>query len=261
MRPVLPAVRPFRAAGACLFAAGCLGLAGRARSGSAAARTSRTTAGWPARGSTSCTSTLLGDGRLAHHRGLPLPGRRAAADRRQRRERAQGDRRLGHDDRAAGCARAPSECARRSRGGARRATSSAELDTAEITRGHGRSSGPAPSASRTSTEDAEPAAEPERRPGARGPRPQEPEPRLAEDPETDEPGVMRGAREVAPEDLTPQGRLRRSVTDAPEFVWSCPTRASSPARAPRPAGPTPRGRRRSPPSWSRRSATSASRRA
>src|SRR5215210_6677272 len=27
MRPVLPAVRPFRAAGACLFAAGCLGLA------------------------------------------------------------------------------------------------------------------------------------------------------------------------------------------------------------------------------------------
>jgi len=48
------------------------------------------------------------------------------------------------------------------------------------------------------------------------------DPGLAEDPETDEPGVLRGPREVAEEDLTPQGRLRASVTDAPEFVWSLP---------------------------------------
>jgi DNA segregation ATPase FtsK/SpoIIIE, S-DNA-T family len=45
---------------------------------------------------------------------------------------------------------------------------------------------------------------------------------LAEDPEKDEPGVLRGPREVAEEDLTPQGRLRASVTDAPDFVWHLP---------------------------------------
>ena len=63
------------------------------------------------------------------------------------------------------------------------------------------------------------------------------EPRLAEDPDTDEPGVMRGGREVKPEDLTPQGRLRRSVTDSPDFVWSVPdprflTRSTADANRP-----------------------------
>jgi S-DNA-T family DNA segregation ATPase FtsK/SpoIIIE len=67
------------------------------------------------------------------------------------------------------------------------------------------------------------------------------EPRLAEDPETDEPGVMRGARDLAPEDLTPQGRLRRSVTDSPDFVWSVPdpsflTRSTAEASRPDTAG-------------------------
>ena len=71
----------------------------------------------------------------------------------------------------------------------------------------------------------EPAPEPE--PAADVPEPAAEEdaadaPRLAEDPETDEPGVMRATRRVAPEDLTPQGRLRGSVTDAPEFVWRTP---------------------------------------
>ena len=47
-------------------------------------------------------------------------------------------------------------------------------------------------------------------------------PGLAEDPETDEPGVMRAGREVAPEDLTPAGRYRATVTDSPEFVWTIP---------------------------------------
>jgi S-DNA-T family DNA segregation ATPase FtsK/SpoIIIE len=45
------------------------------------------------------------------------------------------------------------------------------------------------------------------------------EPRLAEDPETDEPGVKRS---VDPADLTPQGRYRASITDSPEFEWIRP---------------------------------------
>ncbi len=73
-------------------------------------------------------------------------------------------------------------------------------------------------------------------------RPRSPtEPRLAEDPETDEPGVLRGTREVAAEQLTPQGRLRRSVTDSPEFVWRVPdasflTRSTAEASKPDTAG-------------------------
>jgi S-DNA-T family DNA segregation ATPase FtsK/SpoIIIE len=45
-------------------------------------------------------------------------------------------------------------------------------------------------------------------------------PRLAEDPETDEPGVTRASAE--PEDLTPQGRYRPSVTESPDFEWTVP---------------------------------------
>jgi S-DNA-T family DNA segregation ATPase FtsK/SpoIIIE len=62
------------------------------------------------------------------------------------------------------------------------------------------------------------------------------EARLAEDPETDEPGVTRRnvaegerdegaarlAREINVADLTPQGRYRASVTDSPEFEWTRP---------------------------------------
>jgi S-DNA-T family DNA segregation ATPase FtsK/SpoIIIE len=46
-------------------------------------------------------------------------------------------------------------------------------------------------------------------------------PRLAEDPETDEPGVTR-----ASPDLTPQGRYRPSVTDSPDFEWTVPDPAA-----------------------------------
>jgi DNA segregation ATPase FtsK/SpoIIIE, S-DNA-T family len=49
--------------------------------------------------------------------------------------------------------------------------------------------------------------------------PEEPQ-RLAEDPETDEPGVTRAA--VDPEQLTPQGRYRPEVTESPDFEWSLP---------------------------------------
>ncbi|HEX5782440.1 MAG TPA: DNA translocase FtsK 4TM domain-containing protein, partial [Solirubrobacteraceae bacterium] len=44
------------------------------------------------------------------------------------------------------------------------------------------------------------------------------EPRLAEDPETDEPGITR----TSAADLTPQGRFRPSVTDSDDFVWKVP---------------------------------------
>ena len=43
---------------------------------------------------------------------------------------------------------------------------------------------------------------------------------LAEDPEEDEPGVARTTPD--PADLTPQGRYRSSVTDSPEFEWTLP---------------------------------------
>jgi DNA segregation ATPase FtsK/SpoIIIE, S-DNA-T family len=52
------------------------------------------------------------------------------------------------------------------------------------------------------------------------PEPVSEEPRLAEDPETDEPGVTRAS--VDPEKLTPQGRYRPEVTESPEFEWSVP---------------------------------------
>jgi S-DNA-T family DNA segregation ATPase FtsK/SpoIIIE len=61
--------------------------------------------------------------------------------------------------------------------------------------------------------------------------PEPPGPRLAEDPETDEPGVTRrnvaeGERDegaaLDPADLTPQGRYRASVTDSPDFEWVRP---------------------------------------
>jgi S-DNA-T family DNA segregation ATPase FtsK/SpoIIIE len=56
------------------------------------------------------------------------------------------------------------------------------------------------------------------------PEPVVEEPRLAEDPETDEPGVTRASAD--PEDLTPQGRYRPSVTESPDFVWTVPDPAS-----------------------------------
>ena len=43
---------------------------------------------------------------------------------------------------------------------------------------------------------------------------------LAEDPETDEPGVARTTPD--PADLTPQGRYRARVTESPDFEWALP---------------------------------------
>ena len=70
----------------------------------------------------------------------------------------------------------------------------------------------------------------------------EPEPRLAEDPAEDEEGVTRGPVEpVEPGQLTPQGRYRPEVTDSPDFVWQPPdpallTRSSEDQSRPDTAG-------------------------
>jgi S-DNA-T family DNA segregation ATPase FtsK/SpoIIIE len=82
-----------------------------------------------------------------------------------------------------------------------------------------------------------------------GPDPLDPEPdppgrlsRLAEDPAEDEDGVKRGPADPVPaERLTPQGRYRRDVTDSPDFVWELPdpaklTRSSEDAARPDTAG-------------------------
>jgi S-DNA-T family DNA segregation ATPase FtsK/SpoIIIE len=82
----------------------------------------------------------------------------------------------------------------------------------------------------TEVAEPEPAPEPE-------PEPEDPaEPRLAEDPETDEPGVTRASA-----DLTPQGRYRPHVTESPDFEWTVPNpeslkRSSEEAARPDTAG-------------------------
>ena len=68
----------------------------------------------------------------------------------------------------------------------------------------------------TAVQEADAATEPE---AEADPVPETAEPRLAEDPETDEPGVTRS---VDPSDLTPQGRYRPSVTESPDFEWTVP---------------------------------------
>jgi DNA segregation ATPase FtsK/SpoIIIE, S-DNA-T family len=70
------------------------------------------------------------------------------------------------------------------------------------------------------------------------PEPDE-EPHLAEDPETDEPGVARTT--PTPEQLTPQGRYRAEVTESPDFEWTIPDtaflkRSSAEANRPDTAG-------------------------
>ena len=68
------------------------------------------------------------------------------------------------------------------------------------------------------------------------------EPKLAEDPPEDEDGVTRGPVDpVEPEQLTPQGRYRPEVTESPDFVWQLPdpamlTRSSEDASRPDTAG-------------------------
>jgi len=248
MRPVLPAVRPFRVAAACLFAAGCLGLAAGTL-GIGGAEGAADDGGLVGEGLHELTSTALGDvgthivavflflaGMLLLTGASVASALRATGDSvtttgRKLREGAEPVRT------AVARRRTPRE-------------ELADIDTAEISAvkqdfWSGSDRFPdlyAPDPEREL--ESEPAqAESDHAPAAdeEEPAAPEPEPRLAEDPETDEPGVMRGARDVTPELLTPQGRLRREVTDSPEFVWSVPdarflTRSTAEANKPDTAG-------------------------
>jgi len=248
MRPVLPAVRPFRVAAACLFAAGCLGLAAGTL-GIGSAEGAADDGGLVGEGLHELTSTALGDvgthivavflflaGMLLLTGASVASALRATGDSvtttgRKLREGAEPVRT------AVARRRTPRE-------------ELADIDTAEISAvkqdfWSGSDRFPdlyAPDPEREL--ESEPAqAESDHAPAAdeEEPAAPEPEPRLAEDPETDEPGVMRGARDVTPEQLTPQGRLRREVTDSPEFVWSVPdarflTRSTAEANKPDTAG-------------------------
>src|SRR5215211_2724561 len=217
LRPVLPAVRPFRAAGASLLAAGCLGLAaGTLGLGGGTEVEER--GGLAGEALYDITSKLLGD--VGSHivaiflflaGVLLLTGASVASV-----VKATGD--------------SVSTTGRKLRQGAepvrtavaRRRTAReelAELETAEIAavkQDFWSGAERFPDLYESGGEQAAPEPEPA------APHEQPDEPRLAEDPETDEPGVMRGAGDVDPADLTPQGRLRRSVTESPDFVWTVP---------------------------------------
>ncbi len=212
LRPVLPAVRPFRAAAACLLLAGCLGFAaGTLGLGPG-------DGGWVGEQLHDATSSLLGD--VGSHivavflfvaGVLLLTGASVASV-----IKATGDS-VGHAVRQG--AEPVRTAVTRRRSPKEELADLEQSEATEVRRefwsGADRfpdlyEAEPAPA-----TEPFEPVPEPE-------PEPEEKEPRLAEDPETDEPGVLRSTRDVEPEDLTPQGRLRRSVTDAPDFVWTVP---------------------------------------
>ena len=256
MRPVLPAVRPFRTAAACLllscclaFAAGTFGLGGIS-----AAREDRggLLGEWLYEG----TSTLLGS--VGAHviaiavflagvlllTGASIAGvLKATGDQvtttgRRVRERAEPVR---------------SAVTTRMRTAREEL---AELETSEFTavsRRRERAPGkedfwsgsdrfPDLYGDAGPVAEAEPEPQLELEPPAPAEEPEE-APRLAEDPETDEPGVMRAGpgRQVDEEELTPGGRYRASVTDSPEFVWTIPdprflTRSTGDANRPDTAG-------------------------
>jgi DNA segregation ATPase FtsK/SpoIIIE, S-DNA-T family len=246
MRPVLPAVRPFRAAAACLAVAGCLGFeAGTLGLGPG-------DGGLVGEQLYDLTSSLLGA--VGSHiialflflaGVLLLTGASVASV-----LKVTGDS-VTHAGRRVRQGAEPVRTAVTRRRSPREEL--AELETAEVT---------AAKREFWSGEDrfpdlygGDPVAEPGESPVAGSDPSTEPfdaveeseasDPvaeasetsRLAEDPETDEPGVTRSTRDVKPEDLTPQGRLRHSVTDSPDFVWTVPdprflTRSTADANRP-----------------------------
>ena len=234
LRPVLPAVRPFRSGAICLFLAVTLGLsAGTVGPGRRAAELVGRRVGQDPRRDGGGDARLgrrdAGrEHRRAHPGDLPVRGRRAAADRRVGRERDQVRVGLGHVDVARGpdrgvdAAPAPDRGAgdagalhaRAREGAAGRDGRGAAGVRQHLGRAGARSRAPEPDA----------------------------EPTLAEDPPEDEDGVTRGPVEpVEPEQLTPQGRYRPEVTESPDFVWQLPdpamlTRSSEDASKPDTAG-------------------------
>ena len=257
LRPVLPAVRPFRAAAACLLIAGCLGLAAGTLGIGPEGGVAADKGGLVGEGLYDLSSKLLGE--VGSHivavflfvaGALLLTGASVAGV-----LKATGDS-VTHAGRRVRQGAEPVRTAVARRHSPREEL--AELEAAQetaITKSGRREfwSGAdrfpdlyeGEEARIEFRRDAAPAADPEPETEAFEPVEEDPappaadaaEPRLAEDPDTDEPGVMRGAVESKPEDLTPQGRLRRSVTDAPDFVWSVPdprflTRSTADANRP-----------------------------
>src|SRR4051812_37295582 len=228
LRPVLPAIRPFRAGALCLFAALSLGLAaGTLGLGPAGERTGfwdptyvKPRGGMVGEGLYWGTSTLLGD--VGAHivaiflflaAVLLLTGASVASVLKATGDSVTSTGRLLRDGTATTIARrrASDELAALEAGWA-------EGDTAVLKRDFWSGEERFPD---LYDEEPEAEVEPEdEEPPAADPAPAEP--RLAEDPETDEPGVTRAPAEVDPEQLTPQGRYRSEVTDSPDFVWTVP---------------------------------------
>ena len=234
LRPVLPAVRPFRSGAICLFLAVTLGPVGRDdRAGRRASvvvgrgvgQDPRRDGGGDARLGRRDAARLrrrAPAGRLPVHRG------RAAGDRRVGRGRDQVHVGLGVLDHARAArggqdarAQAPSAAGRRPRdaralharageGGAARAGRDRRAARVRVAVGRGARDRGCRAAGARSI----PSPSPRRCPELDG---------LAEDPAEDEPGVTRGPAEpVSEEQLTPQGRYRSEVTDSPDFVWELP---------------------------------------
>ncbi len=229
LRPVLPAIRPFRAGGLCLFAALSLGLAaGTLGLGPDGERTRfwdpafvKPRGGMVGEGLYWITSTLLGD--VGAHivtiflglaAVLLLSGASIAGVLKATGDSVTSTGRLLRDGTATTLARrrADEELAALEAGWDDGATAVMSRKRQEFWSGD----------ERFPDLYKEPEPEP--------PTPEEPptadpepaEPRLAEDPETDEPGVTRAPADVDRDKLTPQGRYRREVTDAPDFEWVVP---------------------------------------
>jgi S-DNA-T family DNA segregation ATPase FtsK/SpoIIIE len=220
LRPMLPAVRPFRAGGACLFAALCLALAagtfGLGPGGSAVhwdvewVRPRGGVAGealyWGLSSALGSVGAHIAALFLFLAAVLLLTGASVA-----------------------GVLRATtssvSSTTRDMRAAVQRRRTTEELAALEA--GEPRVSRGTPAESFWSGEERYPDLYEEKEPPtevvAEEPEPEPQEPRLAEDPETDEPGVTRAP--VDPEKLTPQGRYRPEVTESADFVWTVPDNA------------------------------------
>ena len=263
LRPVIPAVRPFRAGAICLFAALCLGLAaGTLGLGPDGARPGlwdpewvRTRGGMAGEALYWGTSTLLGS--VGAHivavflflagvlllTGASVAGVvKATAD--------STTRVVQSGSEAVARRRAAAEELRELETSESRVTQTQVAETPEIDDPPEFEPGVVPPEERDpsfwSGEDRfpdlyggeprpEPAAEPEPEPQLELPEPDE-EPSLAED--ADEEGVHKTHDKA---DLTPQGRYRASVTDSPDFEWTVPDprflkRSSAEASRPDTAG-------------------------
>ena len=265
LRPVLPAVRPFRSGAICLFLAVTLALsAGTLGVGPDGARPDWWDAEWvKTRGGMVGETldwgveTLLGARRRAHPRDLPVHRGRAAAHRRVRRERDQvhvglgvlDDARAAHGRREGAAPRPPPRVRGRSgdagalHARARRQAPPAEIEEPpeydalwdseiEDRRRAAPSTSPSPSRSASSSRSRR-SREPSPTPSPRSREVPELE-RLAEDPDEDEPA----SRAARPSRSTPSSSRRRAatapeVTDSPDFVWELPDAARRSRARPR----------------------------